>query len=156
MNILLNLTFNKIFIKICLNNKILRQLFSRKNKSKFKRLTFMLSKIYILEKLFLDRYKQWKQSQTVTACPNAFYFVRKKNINFVINPNSRNTRLRRDFPRPPGERRLRRHLWAPSTAVKKKKKKLGRHRRTTFGAAAYAAFGGGKKNFGCVRHPELF
>ena len=27
---------------------------------------------------------------------------------------SRNTRLRRDFPRPPGERHLRRHLWVPS------------------------------------------
>ena len=28
--------------------------------------------------------------------------------------NSRNTHLWRDFPRPPGERRRRRHLWSPS------------------------------------------
>ena len=42
---------------------------------------------------------------------------------------SRNTRLRRDFPRPPGERRLRCHLWKPSPSVAvnewKNKRNLG-------------------------------
>ena len=36
---------------------------------------------------------------------------------------SRNTGLRRDFSHPPGERRLRRHLWASSAAVKGNKTK---------------------------------
>ena len=87
----------------------------------------------------------------------------------VFKCSSQNTRFRRDFPRPPGEWRLRRPFEnpPPSAVVKDNGKiiNLGRQGRPIFGApgaAASAAFGGDKKKKigapfrGRLRRPKWF
>ena len=76
-----------------------------------------------------------------------------------------NSRLRRDFPRPPGEWRTRRHLWAPSAPIwettafgggkRIKKKKNWGAGGAPVGPSAYAAFGSEKKYLGRLRRPKF-
>ena len=47
---------------------------------------------------------------------------------YISSLYSRNTRLRRDFPPPSGEQRLRRRLWRPPPSAAIKEKSIGAHR----------------------------